>query len=96
METMKLDDSYIYKLVIESIDNEIEQNKKEINNLRCIIEDINAEMLQMRVSGKKSSHEYEDLLSKRRHYTYVLNKTMRKLKKVVNDKTIYKLEKTED
>lgn len=90
---MKLDDSCIYKLVIESIDSELEQNKKEINNLRCIIEDINAEMLQMRISGKKSSHDYKDLLSKRRHYTYVLNKTMQKLKKIVNDVTIYKLEK---
>ena len=47
----------------------------------------------MRLSGKKSSHEYEDLLSKRRHYTYALNKTMRKLKKIANDKTVYKLEK---
>lgn len=90
---MKLDNSCIYKLAIERIDSEIEQSKKEINDLRCTIEDINAEMLQMRLSGKKSSHEYEDLLSKRRHCTYVLNKTMRKLKKIVNDVTIYKLEK---
>jgi predicted RNase H-like nuclease (RuvC/YqgF family) len=93
VDVVKLDDTCVYKLATDSIDNEIEQNIAEINNCHSMIEDINIEMLHMRSSGKKDTQEYKELASKRRHYTYLFHKYTQKLKKVSDDSEIYKLEK---
>lgn len=89
---MKLDDSCIYRLAVESINSEIEKHRAELNAYRKEIENINTERMHLRSSGQSNTDHYKDLEKRRRHLIYLSDKTLRKLSSISKDIEPYRLE----